>query len=48
MESDLIFVLDGGKLVGAGTHEQLLSTSDIYKEVYESQTEGAREVAENE
>lgn len=35
--SDQIIVLDDGKAVGIGTHEQLLSTCDIYREIYESQ-----------
>ena len=36
--ADKILVLDDGKLAGMGTHEQLLVSSDIYREVYESQT----------
>ena len=42
-EADLILVLDGGKLVAQGNHEQLLKTSDIYREVYESQVKGGEE-----
>ena len=42
-ESDLIIVLDGGKIAAAGTHDELLKTSDIYQEVYESQTKGGDE-----
>ena len=42
-ESDLILVLDGGKLVAQGTHKTLLETSDIYREVYESQVKGGDE-----
>ena len=38
--SDLIIVLDGGRVVNAGTHEDLLKSSDIYREVYEEQTKG--------
>ena len=48
MDSDMILVLDGGRLVAAGKHEELLSASEIYKEVYEGQTEGAKEADENE
>ncbi len=40
-EADLILVLDGGTVAAAGTHTQLLATSEIYREVYESQTKGA-------
>ena len=39
-DADLIIVLDGGKISGAGTSEELLRTSDIYREVYESQVKG--------
>ena len=42
-EADMILVLDGGKVVAQGTHETLLETSDIYREVYESQTKGDEE-----
>jgi len=36
-EADKIFVLDEGKLVGMGTHEELLKTCEIYKEIALSQ-----------
>lgn len=39
-DADLILVLDGGAVVAQGTHEELLSTSPIYQEVYASQTKG--------
>ncbi len=39
-ESDLILVLDGGRVVAQGDHDSLLKNSDIYREVYESQTKG--------
>ena len=39
-ESDLILVMDGGKIAAAGKHDELLKTSVIYREVYESQTKG--------
>ena len=42
-EADLIVVLDGGKVAATGTHETLLQTSDIYREVYESQVKGGEE-----
>ena len=40
--ADKIIVLDGGKIVAAGRHEELIDTCDIYKEVYESQTKGGK------
>ena len=38
MDADRIIVLDEGRLSGFGTHEQLLETNEIYRDVYESQT----------
>lgn len=40
MRSDRIFVLDQGRLVGAGTHSELLQSCTIYREIYASQTGG--------
>lgn len=37
MNADKILVLDEGKLVGVGTHEELLNSSQTYREIYESQ-----------
>ena len=42
-EADLILVLEDGKIAAQGTHEELLANSDIYREVYESQTKGGDE-----
>lgn len=39
-DADQIIVLDGGKIADIGTHEELLKTSPIYREVYESQQKG--------
>ena len=39
-DADMIIVLDGGKVSAVGNHEQLLQTSNIYQEVFESQTKG--------
>ena len=36
-EADRIIVMDGGKIVDCGTHEELIKTCEIYQEVYESQ-----------
>ena len=35
--ADKILVLDDGKLVGNGKHEELLNSCSVYKEIYESQ-----------
>lgn len=37
MEADLILVMDNGKTAGIGTHEQLLQSCAIYKEIYDVQ-----------
>ena len=42
-EADLILVMDGGRVVAQGNHETLLKTSDIYREVFESQVKGGEE-----
>ena len=39
-DADRIIVLDGGKIDGVGTHEELLKNNAIYREVYESQVKG--------
>jgi len=38
--ADLIIVMDKGRISASGTHEQLLEISEIYREVYETQTKG--------
>ena len=40
MDADMILVLDDGRVVGQGTHAQLMDSCEIYREVYESQQEG--------
>ena len=42
-EADRIIVLDGGRINGIGSHEELLASNAIYKEVYESQVKGGGE-----
>ncbi len=38
--ADMIIVMDNGKISATGTHDELLKSSGIYKEVYEQQTNG--------
>ena len=39
MNADKIIVLDGGKLAGVGTHDELLKSCEVYKEIHNSQFE---------
>ena len=36
--ADKIIVLDGGKIIACGKHEELLQSSEVYREIYEAQT----------
>ena len=40
-DADRIIVMDGGKITDIGTHDELMKTSTIYREVYDSQQKGA-------
>lgn len=42
MDADKIIVLDEGRVNGFGTHEELMKSNEIYREVYESQQKGAK------
>ena len=39
-DADRIIVMENGQVNGFGTHEELLAANEIYREVYESQTQG--------
>ena len=42
-DADLILVMDGGRIAAQGTHEELMKSSEIYREIYEQQTKGGEE-----
>ena len=46
-QADRIIVMDDGQVNGFGTHEELLETNEIYREVYQSQTSGGGDFDEN-
>ena len=42
-DADLIVVMENGRIVSVGTHDELMKGSEIYREVYEQQTNGGEE-----
>ena len=38
--ADKIIILDGGKIIACGNHETLMQTSEVYREIYDTQTRG--------
>ena len=42
-DADMIIVLENGEINGMGTHDELLKTNAVYREVYESQVKGEQE-----
>ena len=41
-DADRILIMDGGQIVAIGNHAQLLASSPIYQEIYESQNKGGK------
>ena len=44
LNADQILVLERGRIVGQGNHEELLATNEIYAEIYHSQLQDARDL----
>ena len=42
-DADMIIILDNGRIIALGNHDELLATSPIYREIYEEQTNGRAE-----
>ena len=42
MECDMIVIMDGGRIVDKGAHDELMERCDIYREIYEEQTKGGK------
>ena len=42
MECDMIVIMDGGRIVDVGQHDELMARCDIYREIYEEQTKGGK------
>ena len=42
-DADMIVIMNDGKIDAVGTHEQLIKSSEIYREVYTSQVKGSEE-----
>ena len=43
MDSDKIIVMENGKINGFGSHEELMASNEIYRDVYESQQGGSKD-----
>ncbi|MBO4584125.1 MAG: ABC transporter ATP-binding protein [Clostridia bacterium] len=40
MDADMIIIMDNGRITAVGKHDELLEKSDIYREIYQQQTNG--------
>lgn len=42
-DADIIIIMENGRISDAGTHEELLASSSVYREIYEQQTQGGKD-----
>ena len=42
-DADLILIMDGGRIAARGTHDELMNSSDIYREIFRQQTKGGED-----
>ena len=47
-DADRVLILDDGKILAFGSHDELMKTSDVYREIYMSQVKGGSEDEQNE
>ena len=44
-DADRIIMMDGGRITAIGTHEELMKTSDVYRDIYTSQNRASQNTA---
>ena len=42
-DADMIIIMDNGRIIASGTHDELMHSAPIYREIYEEQTNGRAE-----
>ena len=42
-DADMIIIMDNGRIIASGTHDELMNSAPIYREIYEEQTSGRAE-----
>ena len=47
-DADKILIMDEGRIVSVGTHEELLHSSEIYRDLYLSQMQGSADASQEE
>ena len=43
MDADIILMMEGGRIVAAGTHQELLTSCEMYQEIHAQQTKGGED-----